>query len=183
MNKCSNCGYEGNDQFCPYCGSQMQPKDAGVNSDAYSQNGYSAQQGYEAQNPYNGQTGTQPDVSVQPSNYGQAPNYVQPVNPGQNNSADSFMSGGFGSYQPNGMNIPPEYRPIGMWGYFGYTLLFSIPCLGVIMLCVFAFGGTVNLNLRNYARSYFCLLIIGAVLLFFFFTFGFGASMYALSRY
>ena len=57
-------------------------------------------------------------------------------------------------------NIPEEYRPISMWGYFGYELLFSIPCIGIILLIVFSVGGTKNVNLRNFARSYFCFLII-----------------------
>ena len=61
--------------------------------------------------------------------------------------------------------IPEEYRPIGMWGYFGYQLLFSIPCIGFIVLLVFSFGGCKNINLRNFARSYFCVLIIIAVIL------------------
>ena len=61
-------------------------------------------------------------------------------------------------------NIPMEYQPISMWGYFGYEILFSIPCIGWILLLVFAFGGTRNINVRNFARSYFCLLIIVAVL-------------------
>lgn len=61
-------------------------------------------------------------------------------------------------------NIPEDYRPISMWGYFGYELLFSIPLVGFILLLVFSFGGTRNLNLRNFARSYFCYLIIIAVL-------------------
>lgn len=61
-------------------------------------------------------------------------------------------------------NIPEEYRPISMWGYFGYELLFSIPCVGLILLIVFSFGGARNVNLRNFARSYFCFLIIVAVL-------------------
>lgn len=61
-------------------------------------------------------------------------------------------------------NLPEEYRPISMWGYFGYTLLFSIPCVGLIALLIFAFGGTRNINLRNYARSYFCLFILGVIL-------------------
>ena len=26
--------------------------------------------------------------------------------------------------------IPEEYTPISMWGYFGYSLLFSIPIVG-----------------------------------------------------
>ena len=57
-------------------------------------------------------------------------------------------------------NIPSEYTPITMWGYFGYSFLFSIPLIGFIITCVFAFGGTSNVNLKNYARSMFCWLII-----------------------
>lgn len=57
-------------------------------------------------------------------------------------------------------NIPEEYKPISMWGYFGYELLFSIPIIGWIFLLVFAFGGTSNINVKNFARSYFCFLII-----------------------
>lgn len=60
-------------------------------------------------------------------------------------------------------NIPEKYKPISMWGYFGYELLFSIPCIGFILLCVFAFGGTQNVNLKNFARSYFCFIIIAVV--------------------
>lgn len=56
--------------------------------------------------------------------------------------------------------LPDEIRPISMWGYFGYQILFSIPLIGLILLIVFALGGTRNVNLRNYARSYFCILII-----------------------
>lgn len=61
-------------------------------------------------------------------------------------------------------NIPEEYRPISMWGYFGYELLFSIPCVGFILLLVFSLGGASNINLRNFARSYFCFIIVMAVL-------------------
>ena len=84
------------------------------------------------------------------------PMYNQPMyNPPMNN--------GYG-YMNNGYNIPEEYKPISMWGYFGYQLLFAIPCIGFILLCVFAFGGTRNINLRNYSRSYFCALIIGLII-------------------
>ena len=61
-------------------------------------------------------------------------------------------------------NIPEEYKPITMWGYFGYEVLFSIPIIGWIFLIVFALGGTKNINVKNFARSYFCLLIIFAVI-------------------
>ena len=62
-------------------------------------------------------------------------------------------------------NIPEEYRPVSMWGYFGYELLFSIPCVGFILLLVFSFGGTKNINLRNFARSYFCFMILMVILI------------------
>ena len=64
----------------------------------------------------------------------------------------------------NPATIPEPLRPIGMWGYFGYGLLFAIPCVGLILVIVFSFGGTSNINLRNYARSYFCGLIVFAIL-------------------
>ncbi len=53
-----------------------------------------------------------------------------------------------------------DYRPLGMWTYFGYDILFAIPLVGQIILIIFACGGTKNVNLRNYARSKFCLLIV-----------------------
>lgn len=67
-------------------------------------------------------------------------------------------------------NIPFEYKPISMWGYFGYELLFSIPIIGFILLLVFSFGGTKNINLRNFARSYFCFLIILIIFIIIIFT-------------
>ena len=61
-------------------------------------------------------------------------------------------------------NIPEECRPISMWGYFGYQILFAIPLIGFIILLVFSFGGTKNKNLRNFARSYFCYFILIVIL-------------------
>ncbi len=61
-------------------------------------------------------------------------------------------------------NIPPEYEPISMWGYFGYEILFSIPCIGLIFLIVFSFSSS-NVNLRNFARSYFCYLIVTLIII------------------
>ena len=70
----------------------------------------------------------------------------------------------------------PVYRPIGMWGYFGYEILFSIPCIGFICLLIMSFAAT-NKNVKNFARSYFCFLIIAVILvLLFLFVFG-GASI------
>ena len=67
------------------------------------------------------------------------------------------------TFQEN--NIPEEYKPISMWGYFGYEILFSIPLVGFILILVFSFGGTTNKNLKNFARSYFCFLIVAVILI------------------
>ena len=62
-------------------------------------------------------------------------------------------------------NIPEEYKPISMWGYFGYQILFAIPLVGLNCLIIFACGGTRNINLRNFARSYFCTLILFVIII------------------
>lgn len=61
-------------------------------------------------------------------------------------------------------NLPANLRPLNPWAYFGYTLLFSIPLVGFILLIVFSFNRG-NLNRRSFARSYFCGLIIVAGML------------------
>lgn len=80
-------------------------------------------------------------------------------------------------------NIPEEYRPISMWGYFGYQLLFSIPCVGFILLLIFSFGGTKNVNLRNFARSYFCFIIVMVILVIIFGVIGGAATALTGSYY
>ena len=66
-------------------------------------------------------------------------------------------------FEMDNSNIPEEYRPISMWGYFGYEILFSIPIVGFICLIVFALGAK-NVNKKNFARSYFCYTIIVCVI-------------------
>ncbi len=60
-------------------------------------------------------------------------------------------------------NGPEEYRPISMWGYFGYQILFGIPVVGLICLIIFSITAK-NQNLKNFARSYFCVLILVIIL-------------------
>lgn len=67
------------------------------------------------------------------------------------------------SYKTTTVNIPEKYKPISAWGYLGYELLFSLPLIGLIFLLVFAFGDG-NVNLKNFARSYLILIVIGLVL-------------------
>lgn len=62
-------------------------------------------------------------------------------------------------YIKDNNTVPPEYKPISAWGYFGYSLLFSLPFLGFIFLLCFALGSS-NINVRNFATSHFCIYII-----------------------
>jgi len=59
--------------------------------------------------------------------------------------------------------LPEAYKPIAMWGYFGYQLLYAIPCIGFIFLVINALGSK-NVNLKNYSRSYFCVMIVSIVI-------------------
>ncbi len=70
-------------------------------------------------------------------------------------------------------NIPTEYKPISAWGYFGYQLLFAVPLVGLILLIVFSLGGTRNINLRNFARSYFCIYLLGLIFIIILFLLGY----------
>ncbi len=61
-------------------------------------------------------------------------------------------------------NLPAKFEPMGAWSYFWHQILFCIPVVGFVFLIVFAVGGTRNINKRNFARSYFCGLIIVAII-------------------
>lgn len=54
-------------------------------------------------------------------------------------------------------------KPISMWGYFGYQILFALPVVGWIFALVLALAAR-NVNVRNFARSYFCVLILVIIL-------------------
>ena len=60
--------------------------------------------------------------------------------------------------------LPARFRPLSPWAYFGYTLLFSIPLVGFIGLIVFSFNND-NVSRRNFARSYFIVLILAVIIL------------------
>lgn len=63
-----------------------------------------------------------------------------------------------------------ENKPISMWGYLGYEILFALPVIGLICLLIFSFGGNKNRNVQNFARSYFCMLIVYTILVIVFFV-------------
>lgn len=76
-------------------------------------------------------------------------------------------------------DLPSNLRPLSAWAYFGYTLLFSIPVVGFILLIVFSFNRG-NINRRSFARSYFCSYIIFAVIILIVMLTGIGAELLAM---
>lgn len=64
----------------------------------------------------------------------------------------------------NTLVLPERYRPLGAWAYFGYAILFSIPLVGFICLIIFSLNDD-NINRRNFARSYWCGLIVAIVMI------------------
>ena len=68
------------------------------------------------------------------------------------------------SYELNEIkSLLEKYCPLSSWAYFGYGLLFSLPLIGFILLIVFSLDSS-NINRRNYARSYFCVIVILLIL-------------------
>ena len=63
-----------------------------------------------------------------------------------------------------GYEGPERFRPLSPWAYFGYTILFSIPLVGLILLIVFSLSEG-NINRKNFARSYFCALVIMLIII------------------
>ncbi len=141
---CNHCGREVTPEqdFCPECGAALRVKstapepNAGVTPD--NQTVVNSMQNVQA--PYTG--GYQ-------GNQG-GPQYRQPNGPAY-------------SKQEFEQSLPEEYRPVSMWAFLGYTILFSIPVVGWICAIVFAFASS-KINVRNYARGYLIFLIIGIVI-------------------
>jgi hypothetical protein len=65
--------------------------------------------------------------------------------------------------QKYGYTGPEQFRPLSPWAYVGYSILFAIPLIGLILLIVFSCSSD-NINRRNYARSFWCFLILGAII-------------------
>lgn len=163
-NVCPSCGASTNPGaiFCRKCGCNLQ--EAAKNSEAAGKSGAENFAGNNAREEAtafadsdasaNG-AGTE-DWRESVASYAQAQT--------QNNAP----GGSFAA--PNGMimtedQLPERFRPLGAWAYFGWTLLFSIPIAGLIVAIVLAVKKDGNINLRNFARSMFCVYVIVGILL------------------
>lgn len=134
MKICDKCGVANADNaaFCTGCGAVFS---AGVSSYTNSNSSYE-------QPVY-----TQPTQSpfVQPV-------YSQPAQPQMPYSPQ------YGYINEN--MLPPEYRPVTIGQYIGYSFLFGIPIIGFIMLLITAFGSENKISLKNYAKAILLLQVI-----------------------
>ena len=64
-----------------------------------------------------------------------------------------------------------QLKPLSAWAYFGLSLLFSVPIVGLVFLIVFSCSSA-NINRRSFARSYWCGYILVAVVVLIFFICG-----------
>lgn len=58
---------------------------------------------------------------------------------------------------------PQQFEPLSPWSYFWHGVLFSIPLVGWIFLIIDCFTGK-NINLRSFARSYFCAYVVAIII-------------------
>lgn len=114
-------------------------------------------------------------------------NYNNPNNVPNGNFNQNGNYNQNGNFQNNNFNpnpnytykndptIPPYYRPLSPWAYFGYNILFAIPLIGLIFLIVYAFDNS-NINRKNYARSFFIVWLLVVIIIAVFAAVGFGTA-------
>lgn len=85
--------------------------------------------------------------------------------------------------------MPPAYptaaqtestAPLSAIDYLLMLLLFSIPLVGLILMLVWSFSGTVNINRRNFSRAfliYYAAILLASILCVFLFYSIFSAHM------
>lgn len=62
-------------------------------------------------------------------------------------------------------SLPPENSPVSPWRLLGLKILFAIPIVGFICLIAYSFND--NVNIKNFARLYWCELLVGIIILIF----------------
>lgn len=163
MKVCDKCSVANDDKavFCTGCGAVL-PNNNEVN----------AEMPVITENPVTSEAPAQQEEFSQPNTEYEQPNtaYTQPQSPfvqpiGSQPAMPQMPYGQPYGYVPFNENMLPEdYKPVTVWQYIGYSLLFSLPVIGIIMVLVTAFGSDKSISLRNYAKSYLVSLLIGLVL-------------------
>lgn len=98
-------------------------------------------------------------------------------------SYDSTNSGAYSNPNPYyGSQPNPDEMPMTVGEWILTLILSAIPCVGFVMLLVWAFGGSGNVNRRNYARATLIMAVIVVILYFLLFLLGFASAFATLGR-
>ena len=90
---------------------------------------------------------------------------------------DNYVNNTENNIYVNEMNLKNigglDYTPISPFGYMGYVFLFSIPVVGIVLMLVFALGGTNNVNLKNLSLAFliYKAIVYAICIVFFMFMF------------
>lgn len=170
MKICDKCSVANNDTavFCTGCGALL-PNSSSADSENPIVSEASAQQNTEYAQP-NAEYSQQNTAYAQP----QSP-FVQPIG-----SQPAMPQMPYGYAPINENMLPEDYKPVTVLQYIGYTILFGLPIIGIIMLFVTAFGSDKSISLRNYAKYNLIMYAIGIVMTVFVFLVAgmFSASLY-----
>lgn len=171
---CNNCGaeYDGNVRFCKNCGNELKNGSddsericpaCGVivsNNAAFCKKcGYK----FDSAEAYaDSESGT---VLLDNEEYTEKRTFSEQSYGQQSYNANNTGYSGIREQEITEEQLPAKYRPLGAWAYFGWSLLFTCVPFGFIVAIIFAVGKTENINLRNFARSMFCFLVVWAIIL------------------
>lgn len=100
-----------------------------------------------------------------------AENYSYGQHSGENNSYTGYNYQNNQSSQFNQYQQPQqqwESTPLSMGEWLLTILIGMVPCVGLVIYCVWAFGSSGNLNRKNYCRAYLIIqaisIVLGAIL-------------------
>ncbi len=150
--------------FCPKCGKEiMNNLSICENCSADVAQQQVSNQEYQQETVYVDPVATENQYQSAPNQqqYQSAPNqYQYQANPYYPPTITEYM-------------LPPEYKPVSIWAYLGYSILFSLPVIGLIMLFIVGFGSNYSKSLRNFAKYNLIMIAISTVLVVLFYVFFF----------
>ena len=154
---CSNCGNEIKDgqRFCTNCGAAADMPVDGINPAAAKQDMETTQS----------TATTQSVETVQSAKTSQMGGMTQTAGTTQSgNSAAGAAYSTQKSAEAIVASLPREYKPLSIWQFFGFEVLFSIPIVGVIVSLIFALDASKNVCLTNFARARFLWIVLETIL-------------------
>lgn len=151
---CEKCGavLAGNSQFCVSCGAKVEGRPVVTTGQSYTPPPPPPDYGPSVQ-------GSPPP----PPAYGPVSQSPPPPPPGPGPAVQTTSYTPPQPYPSQSLHearMQYERGPLSVGQYIGMFLLLAIPIVNIILLFVWSFGSTVNLNRKNFARASLILSII-----------------------